>query len=131
MAETRFGPMIHAQLFPGEENSGRLVTLLKNRAKALAQERHLNLILADGPPGIGCPVISSLAGTNLAVVVSEPTPSGIPDLKRVIDLCDHFRLPALVTLSGGFGTQLKPLSRRRKIKNARISWKQIHSTKIT
>ena len=99
MAETRFGPMIHAQLFPGEENSGRLVTLLKNRAKALAQERHLNLILADGPPGIGCPVISSLAGTNLAVVVSEPTPSGIHDLKRVIDLCDHFRLPAGVIIN--------------------------------
>ncbi len=94
LADTRFGPMIHAQLFPGEENSGRLVTLLKNKAKALAQERHLNLILADGPPGIGCPVISSLAGANLAVVVTEPTPSGIHDLKRVIDLCDHFRLPA-------------------------------------
>jgi MinD superfamily P-loop ATPase len=94
LADTRFGPMIHAQLFPGEENSGRLVTLLKNKARALAEERQLNLILADGPPGIGCPVISSLAGANLAVVVTEPTPSGIHDLKRVIDLCVHFRLPA-------------------------------------
>ncbi len=99
LAETRFGPMVHAQLFAGEENSGRLVTLLKNKAKALAQERQLNLILADGPPGIGCPVISSLAGANLAVVVTEPTPSGIHDLKRVIDLCDHFRLPPGVIIN--------------------------------
>ena len=99
LADTRFGPMIHAQLFPGEENSGRLVTLLKNKARALAQERGLNLILADGPPGIGCPVISSLAGAHLAVVVTEPTPSGIHDLKRVIDLCDHFRLPAGVVIN--------------------------------
>jgi MinD superfamily P-loop ATPase len=99
LADTRFGPLVHAQLFPGEENSGRLVTLLKNKARALAQERQLDLILADGPPGIGCPVISSLAGANLAVVVTEPTPSGIHDLKRVIDLCDHFRLPAGVVIN--------------------------------
>jgi MinD superfamily P-loop ATPase len=99
LADTRFGPMIHAQLFPGEENSGRLVTLLKNKARALAEQRQLNLILADGPPGIGCPVISSLAGANLVVVVTEPTPSGIHDLKRVIDLCDHFRLPAGVVIN--------------------------------
>ena len=99
LAVTRFGPMIHAQLFPGEENSGRLVTLLKNKARALARERQLNFILADGPPGIGCPVISSLAGANLAVVVTEPTPSGIHDLKRVIDLCNHFRLPAGVVIN--------------------------------
>ena len=99
LAETRFGPMVHARLFPGEENSGRLVTLLKNKAKALAKEQNLDLILADGPPGIGCPVISSLAGANLAVVVSEPTPSGIHDLKRVIDLCDHFQLPAGVIVN--------------------------------
>jgi MinD superfamily P-loop ATPase len=99
LADTRFGPMIHAQLFPGEENSGRLVTLLKNNARALAEERQLGLILADGPPGIGCPVISSLAGANLAVVVTEPTPSGIHDLERVIDLCDHFRLSAGVVIN--------------------------------
>jgi MinD superfamily P-loop ATPase len=93
MSETRFGPMVHAQLFPAEENSGRLVTLLKSRARELAQERHLGLILADGPPGIGCPVISSLSGADMVVIVTEPTPSGIHDLKRVIDLCGHFRLP--------------------------------------
>jgi MinD superfamily P-loop ATPase len=99
LSETRFGPMVHAQLFPAEENSGRLVTLLKLQARELAQQRQLNLILADGPPGIGCPVISALTGSDMVVVVTEPTPSGIHDLKRVIDLCDHFRLPAGVVIN--------------------------------
>ncbi len=120
LADTRFGPMIHAQLFPGEENSGRLVTLLKNNARALAQERQLKLILADGPPGIGCPVISSLAGANLAVVVAEPTPSGIHDLKRVIDLCNHFSLSAGVVinkwdLNSGLSRQIKAFCSQREI----------------
>jgi MinD superfamily P-loop ATPase len=86
----------------------------------LAQERQLNLILADGPPGIGCPVISSLAGANLAVVVTEPTPSGIHDLKRVIDLCEHFRLAAGVVinkwdLNSGLSRQIKAFCSQRKI----------------
>jgi len=120
LADTRFGPMIHAQLFPGEENSGRLVTLLKNKAKTLAQEQHFDLILSDGPPGIGCPVISSLAGANLAVVVTEPTPSGIHDLKRVIDLCKHFRLAAGVVinkwdLNSGLVRQIKAFCSQRQI----------------
>jgi MinD superfamily P-loop ATPase len=120
LADTRFGPMIHAQLFPGEENSGRLVTLLKNKAKTLAQEQHFDLILSDGPPGIGCPVISSLAGANLAVVVTEPTPSGIHDLKRVIDLCKHFRLAAGVVinkwdLNSGLVQQIKTFCSQREI----------------
>jgi MinD superfamily P-loop ATPase len=99
LSKTRFGPMVHAQLFAGEENSGRLVTLLKREAKALAQQQDLKLILSDGPPGIGCPVISALSGANLAVVVTEPTPSGIHDLKRVIELCDHFQLPAGIIIN--------------------------------
>lgn len=120
LADTRFGPMIHAQLFPGEENSGRLVTLLKTQARALAKERRLNLILADGPPGIGCPVISSLCGANLAVIVTEPTPSGIHDLERVIDLCDHFRLPAGVVinkwdLNDGLSRQIKAFCSQKAI----------------
>lgn len=99
LSDTRFGPMVHAQLYAGEENSGRLVTLLKREARALAQQMDLSLILSDGPPGIGCPVISALSGANLAVVVTEPTPSGIHDLKRVIDLCDHFQLPAGIIIN--------------------------------
>ncbi len=99
LSDTRFGPMVHAQLYAGEENSGRLVTLLKREARDLAQQKDLNLILSDGPPGIGCPVISALSGANLAVVVTEPTPSGIHDLKRVIDLCDHFKLLAGIIIN--------------------------------
>ncbi len=90
---TRFGPMVHARLFPGQENSGKLVSLLKRRAKELAGEQGRDLIICDGAPGIGCPVISSLSGADLAVAVTEPTPSGRHDLLRVAELCSHFRLP--------------------------------------
>lgn len=98
-SETRFGPLIHAQLTPGEENSGKLVALLKKEAKALAKERGLSLILSDGSPGIGCPVISSFSGANLAVLVTEPTPSGLHDLERAVELCQQFRLPAAVIIN--------------------------------
>jgi MinD superfamily P-loop ATPase len=98
-SSTRFGPMIHAQLFPGEENSGRLVALLKKEARQRAEALGLSLILCDGAPGIGCPVISSLSGASQAVVVTEPTPSGRHDLERVADLCRHFRIPAAVIVN--------------------------------
>lgn len=99
VSATRFGTLVHAQLFPGEENSGRLVTLLKREARRIAEEQGLSLILCDGAPGIGCPVISSLAGTTLAVAVTEPTPSGRHDLERVCGLCDHFRIPVAVIIN--------------------------------
>jgi len=96
---TRFGPMIHAQLFPGEENSGRLVALLKKEARERAKAAGLELMLCDGAPGIGCPVISSLSGASLAVVITEPTPSGRHDLERVAALCRHFRIPVAVAVN--------------------------------
>ncbi|MEZ7198057.1 ATP-binding protein [Pseudodesulfovibrio karagichevae] len=99
VSDTRFGPMVHAQLFPGEENSGRLVTLLKQKARAIAEEKGLDLVLCDGTPGIGCPVISSMAGTDLAVIVTEPTPSGLHDLKRVAELCGRFRTKVAVLVN--------------------------------
>ena len=98
-SEMRFGPMVHAQLFPGSENSGRLVALLKKEARARAVALGLDLILCDGAPGIGCPVISSLSGASQAVVVTEPTPSGRHDLLRVADLCRHFRVPVAVIIN--------------------------------
>ncbi len=98
-SSTRFGTMIHAQLFPGEENSGRLVTLLKQRAREIAEDKGYSMVLSDGAPGIGCPVISSLAGTDLAVVVTEPTPSGLHDLKRVAELCDQFKTKVTVFIN--------------------------------
>ena len=99
VSSTRFGTMVHAQLFPGEENSGRLVSLLKNEAKRLARENNIDLILSDGAPGIGCPVISSLSGAHFAVLVTEPTPSGRHDMERVASLCDHFRIKAGVIIN--------------------------------
>jgi MinD superfamily P-loop ATPase len=99
VSQTRFGPMVHAQLYPGQENSGLLVSLLRQKARDLAEEQDLGLILSDGSPGIGCPVISSLTGTDLAVLVTEPTPSGLHDLTRVADLCDHFKIKAAVIIN--------------------------------
>lgn len=99
VSDTRFGAMVHAQLFPGEENSGRLVTLLKQEAKERAEAKALQLVLSDGAPGIGCPVIASLAGTDLAVVVTEPTPSGIHDMERVAELCNGFRTKVAVLIN--------------------------------
>ena len=99
VSRTAFGPMVHAQLFPGEENSGRLVTLLKKEAREIARHNGLERILCDGAPGIGCPVISSLSGVDQVLVVTEPTPSGLHDLKRVLDLCLHFRVKPLVVIN--------------------------------
>lgn len=99
VSDTRFGPMVHAQLFPGQENSGRLVSVLKKEARQLAEAGGHDLILCDGSPGIGCPVISSLSQATLAVVVTEPTPSGVHDLERVVALCDHFRIKVAVIIN--------------------------------
>jgi MinD superfamily P-loop ATPase len=99
VSDTRFGIMVHAQLYPGEENSGRLVTLLKREARIIAEDNGLGLVLSDGAPGIGCPVISSLAGTDLAVLVTEPTPSGMHDLMRVAELCEGFRTKVAVIVN--------------------------------
>ncbi|MGO8945917.1 MAG: ATP-binding protein [Syntrophobacteraceae bacterium] len=99
ISSTRFGPLVHAQLFPGESNSGRLVMVLKQQARELAKSQGKDLVLCDGAPGIGCPVISSLSGTNLAVAVTEPTPSGRHDLERVADLCSHFQIAFVVIIN--------------------------------
>lgn len=99
VSSTRFGPMVHARLFPGEENSGRLVALLKQQARELAEQQNLDLVLSDGAPGIGCPVISSLSGTHLAVLVTEPTPSGRHDFRRVAELCEYFRIKVAVIVN--------------------------------
>jgi len=99
ISKTRFGSFVHAQLGPGEENSGRLVALLKKEAKIIAKQEGKSLIIYDGSPGIGCPVISSLSGANLAVAVVEPTPSGRHDFERIAQLCDHFRIPVALVLN--------------------------------
>lgn len=98
-SRTRFGELFHAQLSPGEENSGKLVALLRRQARQRAAQQGASLIVADGPPGIGCPVISAMSGTTLAVVVIEPTPSGHHDLMRTLYLCRHFGVPAAVVIN--------------------------------
>jgi MinD superfamily P-loop ATPase len=99
ISTTRFGRLVHAQLYPGEENSGKLVALLRRESKSLAEKSGADIILSDGPPGIGCPVISALSGITKALCVTEPTPSGLHDLIRVVELCDHFRVPSAVLIN--------------------------------
>jgi len=92
ISETKYGPMVHARLKAAEENSGKLVALVRQQAKRLAEEQGKSLVLIDGSPGIGCPVISSVAGATMAIVVTEPTLSGLHDLQRVADLTAHFSI---------------------------------------
>lgn len=96
---TRFGPMIHARLGIAQENSGKLVASVRQRAIEIAREKGIDLIITDGPPGIGCPVISSITGTDMVLAVTEPTPSGIHDLKRVLELARHFKVPAAICVN--------------------------------
>ena len=99
ISETRCGPMVHARLGVAEENSGKLVTLVRAEAKRIAEDRKLSVILIDGAPGIGCPVIASIAGSDLVLVVTEPTLSGLHDLGRVVDLTKHFGIETLICIN--------------------------------
>lgn len=99
LSRTRFGPLVHARLKPGEENSGKLVAQVRRAAGDIATQGGHDLIIIDGPPGIGCPVISALTGVNLVLVVTEPTVAGQHDLERVIELARHFNVPAQVAIN--------------------------------
>ena len=99
ISTTRYGPMVHADLFPGEENSGKLVAEVRDVARRLAEEQKLDYVIVDGTPGIGCPVIASLSGADLALVVTEPTLSGIHDLDRVLAVTRHFKIPSRVIIN--------------------------------
>jgi MinD superfamily P-loop ATPase len=99
VSNTRYGYLVHARLGAAQENSGKLVATVRKEARSIAERDKLGYIISDGPPGIGCPVISSLSGTNLAVLVTEPTLSGIHDLERVLEVCHHFEVPSLVCIN--------------------------------
>jgi MinD superfamily P-loop ATPase len=99
ISDTRFGPLVHAELFPGEEASGKLVAMVREMARDLAAMRKLDLILIDGSPGIGCPVIASLTGVDLALVVTEPTITGEHDLQRILDVAGHFGIKTAVCIN--------------------------------
>jgi MinD superfamily P-loop ATPase len=99
ISDTRFGPLVHARLGVAAENSGKLVNLVRREARQLAETGGRDWIITDGPPGIGCPVISSLGGASVVLIVTEPTVSGAHDLERVTSLADHFRLPSYILVN--------------------------------
>jgi MinD superfamily P-loop ATPase len=99
VSETRFGPLVHARLGVAEDNSGKLVTIVRNAARDVAGERGLALVIVDGAPGIGCPVIASLTGADAVLLVTEPTVSGRHDLERVVQVVKQFHLPFAVCVN--------------------------------
>ena len=99
ISNTRCGPMVHAKLGIAEENSGKLVSLIRTRAKKIAEEQKLDLVIIDGSPGIGCPVIASITGADLVLIVTEPTLSGLHDLQRVVELTKYFGIETLICIN--------------------------------
>ncbi len=99
VSDTNYGDMIHGRLIPGEETSGRLVSEVRKRAKKIAKEENRKTILVDGSPGIACNVISSITGAKKVILVTEPSFSGLHDLKRVYELTKKFRLPVYVVIN--------------------------------
>lgn len=99
ISDTRFGTMVHARLGIAEENSGKLVSLVRKEVRQLAENQGADLIITDGPPGIGCPVIAAIGGATALVIVVEPTVSGIHDMERVVELAAHFRVPGMVCVN--------------------------------
>ncbi len=99
ISNTRFGPMVHARLGIAEENSGKLVTLVRQAAKKLAENTQADLLITDGPPGVGCPVIASVGGASAVLIVAEPTVSGLHDMERVAQLAAHFKVPGMVCVN--------------------------------
>jgi len=98
-SESRYGSLFHAELLPAQENSGKLVTLVKQQARLLGLDTGAEAVIVDGPPGIGCPVISASSGADLALIVAEPTAAGVHDMARVLEMTKHFRLPSLVCIN--------------------------------
>ncbi len=96
---SRMGTLVHAEMEPGEENSGKLVSVLRGKARDIAREEHAAWIINDGPPGIGCAAISSLTGTDAAIIVAEPSRSGLHDLKRIVELIESFNIPAVALIN--------------------------------
>jgi MinD superfamily P-loop ATPase len=98
-SHTLYGPLFHAALRPAQQNSGKLVTLVKQQARLFALDGGYRALIVDGPPGIGCPVISAVSGASMAVVVAEPTLAGIHDMERALEMAAHFLVPALVCIN--------------------------------
>jgi MinD superfamily P-loop ATPase len=99
VSDTTYGTLVHARMGIAQENSGKLVATVRQKARELAESQGVELIICDGPPGTGCPVISCLSGASLALLVTEPTLSGMHDLERVMEVCRHFSVPAAVAIN--------------------------------
>ncbi len=120
ISNTRYGTMVHARLGIAEENSGKLVSLVRQQATAVAEKEGRDLILTDGPPGIGCPVIAAIGGATALLIVVEPTVSGLHDMSRVADLAKHFQVPGLVCinkydLNTGMSGKIEGFARERNM----------------
>ncbi|MGM0663257.1 MAG: 4Fe-4S binding protein [Thermodesulfobacteriota bacterium] len=120
ISDTRFGPMAHASLGIAEENSGKLVSLIRQEGKKLAEEKGLDLLITDGPPGVGCPVIASMGGASAALIVAEPSVSGKHDMERVAQLAAFFGVPAMLCinkfdLNPGMGESMEAFAREKGI----------------
>lgn len=98
-SESRYGPLFHAVLRPAQENSGKLVALVKQKAHLLALDEKYPLVLVDGPPGIGCPAISAVTDASLTLIIAEPTMSGVHDMERAVQMAQHFNIPMVVCIN--------------------------------
>lgn len=99
VSETRFGPLVHAKMGPGEENSGKLVSEIRQKAREIATKIKANFIINDGPPGIGCSAIASVTGTDAVLLIIEPTVSGLHDAKRLVQLVNNFKIPLFAIIN--------------------------------
>lgn len=99
VSDTRFGELVHAEMGPGEENSGNLVTQIRKKANALAQAKNADFVISDGPPGIGCATIASLTGTNTVLLVIEPSQSGLHDARRLVELIESFGIETFAVIN--------------------------------
>jgi len=133
ISDTRFGPMVHAKLGIAEENSGKLVSLIRKQAKRIATEQNKQLIIVDGSPGIGCPVIASITGADLVLVVTEPSISGQHDLDRVIELTNHFKIPTAICINKyDINPKIAEAIEKRTVeKNLKVIGKISYDNKVT
>lgn len=122
ISETRFGPMVHARLGIAEENSGKLVALVRHEAKKLADENNIKLIITDGPPGVGCPVIAAIGGASALLIVTEPTVSGLHDMERAIELAEHFNVSPMVCVNKFDLNYKKTAAIEKYCKNKKIKY---------
>ncbi len=121
-SETPFGPLVHARLHPGGDNSGKLVSRVKEIAGDIAQKRGLERILIDGPPGIGCPVLASLNQSEQILIVTEPTPSGLHDMERLAKVIKHFDIPGSLCVNKGDINPELTGAIRQSAENLNLRW---------